>query len=348
MRRSIELFSVAFVAVFLLQPLPTAVASDYSDLYDKSLLEKEKLRLQARIKLIQRAFLENLTPQQQRQLQGMDLDFPLVGRNRHFLDFYADSRTSTVTMPILSLKFFEDLSTAYAWLWVNKYKFETVSDYISMLRYRSALKFPERRYPSPLSALGIPKNALEDSNVDDMALYFRNTGWAFILAHEMGHIYHKHSYQTMVQARHNERQADQFAIDAMCQTGTIPMGAIIYFTATAFSTPGEADFQSQEQWLDYFETKGTHPLNSARLRALAERVNEAALSLTKNESNRGAGIAKVRFIAELTRQMGEMMEDVHIQRASKVIGLRAPASWLKPRKTALPENGLKQLQEWLR
>lgn len=48
------------------------------------------------------------------------------------------------------------------------------------------------RYPLPLLALHIPTNALANSKVDDLSLRFRNTAFAFILGHELGHIYHHH------------------------------------------------------------------------------------------------------------------------------------------------------------
>ncbi len=110
------------------------------------------------------------------------------------MDYYSGQRggRSFVAMPVLSLMFLEDLCTAYAWLHLKGYSLETIDEYITMLRYKKAADFPDGRYPPPLKALKIPPNALAERAVDDLSLRFRNTAYAFILLHEIGHILYEH------------------------------------------------------------------------------------------------------------------------------------------------------------
>jgi hypothetical protein len=96
-------------------------------LYNKEKLEQEKSRLQMRVQEIwARAFLPILTPQEKRRLAVVQLQFPLVGSENPLIDFHANAEKKTITIPIASLLFFEDLSTAYAWLWAKQYSHSTI------------------------------------------------------------------------------------------------------------------------------------------------------------------------------------------------------------------------------
>src|SRR5262249_51159634 len=107
-----------------------------SAIYPQEKLAGERQRLEARVgEFWSRAIFANLTAAEKRALAGVQFQFPLVGINGGPLDFYADSQKRTVFMPILSLLFLEDLSTAYAWLWANGYSLETIDEYVSMLKY---------------------------------------------------------------------------------------------------------------------------------------------------------------------------------------------------------------------
>ena len=88
-------------------------------------------------------------------------------------------------LPALSLKFLDDLCTAYAWLQIKGYSLETVSEYTAILKYGRPPPggFPPHarnvhdrqqdtparrraddrdRYCRPLKALHIPENALDE------------------------------------------------------------------------------------------------------------------------------------------------------------------------------------------
>jgi hypothetical protein len=86
-----------------------------STMYDSARVSREKARLEARINDIYvKAFRPNLTADEQRALSGVRVDTPLGGDP--VLGYYSESKSRVVTMPAISLLFFEDLCTAYAWL----------------------------------------------------------------------------------------------------------------------------------------------------------------------------------------------------------------------------------------
>ena len=196
------------VAYFLLCVPAVLAAKDLSGLYDHATLEHWKPRYErSTTKILEQVIAPVLLTQEKQRLGNVRLDFLLYGEGRakeHPLQFYVPPDGSRVVMPIASLKFLDDLCTAYAWLHINGYSLETISEYTAMLRYKD---FPEGRYPRPLQALRIPDDALKDPRVDELALGHFVTARTFILLHELGHIFHNHRGSTV----QNEQQADRFA-----------------------------------------------------------------------------------------------------------------------------------------
>ena len=80
-----------------------------------------------------------LTSEEKRRLVGVSIDFPLeagADEKGHPLAFYSPPGQPRVVFPIFSMKFLDDLSTAYAWLQVNGYVLDTISEYTAMLAYK--------------------------------------------------------------------------------------------------------------------------------------------------------------------------------------------------------------------
>ena len=75
-----------------------------------------------------------------------------------------------MTTPVFSLLFVEDLCTAYAWLYQKAYSLETIDEYVTMLRHKSAAEFSGGQYLPPLPALGIPSNAYDDPKAGRLEL----------------------------------------------------------------------------------------------------------------------------------------------------------------------------------
>jgi hypothetical protein len=313
---------------------PGVRAGELSNLYDQAELVREQPRLSSRVRAIFEVFRQDLAPEERRALADLQLAFPLVDRQDPFAVF---SRGRTVTLSVHSLKFLEDLCLAYAWMHVKGYSPETIDLYIAILRYRTAKDLGVRRAPPPLKALRIPANALDDPAVDGLSLRFRNSAFAFILAHELGHVYHRHpGYAPGVprrQARGNEEEADRFALELMRRSRTIPMGAVLFFQATMYYFPNRGDFPNEQAWLAYLDTEATHPLNSHRLRALSERLDRAAADFGRGPGDKAA----VQFIASGVLKIAEALDDAGLQRLMAAKASIADLSSLDLRRPKRPD-----------
>ena len=274
--------------------------ADADGLYDRATLDQWGQRYQRSTqRIIDEVIRPALLAEEQTRLADAHLDLPVhaegTQRGRP-LAFYADGWR--VVMPVYSLKFLDDLCTAYAWLQFNGYSLETISDYTAMLRYGEVQATPAY---APLAALGIPADALDDQRVDELALGHFVTARTFILLHELGHIYHGHRGGTGAQSRANEEAADRFAAEVMARTPLPPLGSLVFFMADA-------------SWAGYPAAEDdTHPLSGARLRTLAARVED-------------------RGLARGLDTLAELMDDPDIRTGFAAAGKTASLASLKPRR----------------
>lgn len=287
---------------------PVALAGkELSGLYDRATLEQWRPRYErSTTKIFEQVIAPALLTQEKQRIGNVRLDFRLYGEGQakeHPLQFYVPD-ASRVVMPIASLKFLDDLCTAYAWLQINGYSLETISEYTAMLRYKD---FPDERYPRPLKALQIPDDALKDPRVDELALGHFVTARTFILLHELGHIFHGHRGSTIA----HEKQADRFAAEVMRRTPLPPLGILVFFLFDA-------------HWASYPPgPNDTHPMSGDRLRALASQVDD-------------------RGLADALRKLGELMDDPDIRAGFAAAGLAADIAALAPRRPGeLPRAGRK-------
>ncbi len=271
-------------------------------MYDTATLEYWGARYrQSTYKIRDQLILKYLKTSESQALAGVRLDFPLKGLGGEPLEFYTPAGHSKVVMPILSMKFLDDLCTAYAWLQVNGYSLETISDYTAMLKYAS---FPDGRYPAPLRALHIPENALSDPRVSELSLGHFVSARAFILLHELGHIYHRDPPTGTIsaeQSRLNEEQADSFAAEVMSRTPVPPLGIIVFFMADA-------------HWANYPpDPNATHPVSGHRLHTLAAHLEDSALA---------SGI----------NQLGDFLDDPEVRAGIVAVAKATDESTLAPRR----------------
>ena len=178
-------FITGFVMLLALWAAPAAAAPE---IYSKQQLAGDKDRYAQRFQfLLQKGLWDFMTPEEQRALQSVVVRHPMRGNNPLTVKSFVLNGKPIVQAPVMSLKFIEDLSVAYAWRYNNNYSLEPIDEYLVMLKHRPAEEFPGGRMPDPMAALGVPPKIWErDPQVDDLALRFRNTAWAFILAHELG------------------------------------------------------------------------------------------------------------------------------------------------------------------
>ena len=308
---------IAFLALLCaLSPAlsPAGAAGGPADMYPDAVLRNDAARYERRIgELFRYGLWDFLRGAEKQALADPRIDLPLKGSSP--LDAYAHrpGGRPTVVLPVLTLKFIEDLSVAYAWRHVNRYSLEPMDEYLAMLKYRRPADFPNGRVPDPMTALGVPPRIWErDERVDGLSLRFRNSAWAFILAHELGHLRFRHPGNAGVApavSQANESEADAFALDLLGRSDTVPMGMILWFMATTDYFPNRADFKTEADYEAWRRAEATHPLNPDRLRRLGVALNRSAdASLSRENAE------FLRFVATRIVAIGDILGDPDMQR----------------------------------
>ena len=297
-------------------------------LYDLQTLEYWQQRYsKSNTRILKEGLEPYFTASEQQTFTNVILAFPL--RDAQLMGFYASYPPPKIVFPVENLKFLDDISTAYAWLWANGYRLETIEEYAAMLRYKNQRDFPSGRYPKPLEALGIPANALDNSEVDELSLRLFNSARAFILAHELAHIFYGHTGSNV----ENEIQADQFAVELLSRTHTIPMGAILFFQSLTHLAPNRAQFANDAAWQKFLREDKTHPLNSQRIRAIANHLNRLAPQFpSSTDPNPNLTIETVRFVGTELQSIAEYLDNPDIQLCVAEMAANAEVSSLQPRR----------------
>src|SRR6266850_3215949 len=307
-----------------------AAAQTVANMYDRAVVAKEEARLASRLNEVWiKAFKPHLMPDEQRALSGVTFETAVDGDP--VLGY--ETRGQVIRMPAVSLLFFEDLCVAYAWLQRRGYRLETIEEYVTMLKYKDAAAFGGR-YPPPLMALGIPGDALTDPGVNDLSLRFRNTGYAFILGHELGHVRFQHPANKAVPiavSQANETQADQFGLELMRRVSEIPMGALIFFQAGIFYFDNRADYPSDAAWQAYLSKEATHPLTAPRLQSLSSRISALADDFARGQPNRAAALETTRLIGDRFAEFAKFLDDPTLQRVMRAKAERSAPATLLPR-----------------
>lgn len=322
LRFILSAFGVWLVSLSFVSPCQSEIIG----VYDARKLAAEQVRLERKANELWQAMYDRLLkPDERAALKQARLRFPTLSSDGFPLAF--STTRGIVDLPIHSLLLLEDACTAYAWLYYNGYSAITINEYASMLKYRRPDDFPDGQFPSPLNALGIPDDALSDNDVDKLSLRFRNSAYAYILAHEMGHILYRHPGNLAVPrdvSRSHERQADEFALRVLQRDQQIPIGAILFFQMMAFSSLGRFDFPTVEEWQKAVE-ESTHPVTSNRVSGLAEALRNGA-------DEYGANREIALDVADKLEGIAAEMDDRDWQLYFRRIGERAPLTRLRPRK----------------
>lgn len=305
--------------------------------YPEHELQAEADRLKTAVKKIHSIGLEPvLTPQEAGQLETIQFSFPMPRPDDPILNFYAVmnvDRGGTVIMPILSLKAIEDMTLAYAWLVNQRKSLEPIDLYFSMIANQPAEQFPGGRPPDILTAIGIPKDAYKLPGVDKTSLALRNEAFAFILAHELGHLRFRHKGLreiTAEQARADEVESDLFALDLLARTRTAPLGAALFFQAQVYSLPHPAEFPTRDGWEAYLAQASTHPLSYERIRSIGQAISNRLALVRPTE------LAIWQFIGGRFLQIADILADEELHRCIAGIAKNAPLSILRAQPMGSP------------
>lgn len=314
---------------------PAAIgAADLSGLYSDAVLAERKARYEPSIRWnFENLVLGSLTPKERAKIGDIQLALPLRGQGalrRHPMAFYAGGKT--VVVPIMSVKFFDDLTLAFAYFSTKGLSLEPVSDYVGMLKYRNAADIGGR-FPPPLEALGLSYDIWKtDKKVDNASRNALKSGLVWVMAHELGHIFFRHRGYANISVEEVQRQeaaADAFANRIMRRIGVTPMGMPIFFMAMAHLEPLRGDFQSDGAWMQYLRERATHPLTADRMVRLAQGLLNRPSDFASGEADIESGTQRVAFVAERIRGIGDMLADPDVQRTIMVKALAADLVSLK-------------------
>ncbi len=286
--------------------------------------------------------LARLTHAERKKLGNIKLNFPLRAEGKlrnNPIQFYAMGHT--IHIPVLSVRFFDEITQAWGYLLSNNGDMKLVSDYLAMIRNRDPADFPGGRFPAPLDALNIPKDAWKhDNKMDDISQKALKSAIVWILAHELAHIYYQHPGYgpelTRIDAQKNEAQADQFASQITRRIGLAPVGIVQYFMVMAHMEPGLSDFKNNEAWQHYLKTEATHPLTASRLTAIAQELNNSPQDFTSEEMDQKTAIERMESISNQILAIGAILSNPKMHQLLVVAGLSTDLQSLRQKSSVVP------------
>lgn len=304
-------------------PLPTS-AANWEGFYGGPALDRTASQTAPDIQAILEQDIPGvLTAEERGRLLGVRIEFPREDAKSP-MNFYSLLSTRKVVFPISSLRFLRDVVVAYSWLSSKGYDLQPVTDYLCVVKYQ----WPEplRTSPhTPLEALGVPANALDDRVVTGRFQQLYGSMMVFILGHELGHLYHQHQGYAGVSpevAQNQEQQADVFGLAITQRMGDAAVGAAVFFHIAAHLEPfaGDPDFRESR-------ANRTHPLNSLRISAIADHMQRNA-----NRFAGSGGAHSVESIAsKLRNEVAPVLSDEGVQRTLRRIGQSTTLQSLRPR-----------------
>jgi len=290
--RVIKLYLSILFACLLLPGISTA--KDFRNLYPLKQLQHVQAVYGKNVRGILFEDIHHyLLPGERRTLSTVTLNIPLYGSKGGLFDYHMNLQTGKMTIPALSVKFFDDLAIAFAW-YERKGK-----DSTEIVKYVSRLYSQQAYMQRPLEALGVPKKAWElDAYVDDVSQKILKSGITFLLLHELGHWHYRHAPYDKISNRHaqaQETQSDFLALDVMGRMHTIPYGIVPWFMVTG---------------LLQGDNPTTHPLSADRLYAIAGKIEDNPALFISQENRNTLNPRKVISVATRIRTIADEMNRV--------------------------------------
>jgi predicted Zn-dependent protease len=144
--------------------------------------------------------------------------------------------------------------------------------------------------------------------VADLARKIYGSALAFIVAHELGHIYYQHPDSKDVpreQERQHEVEADRFAIQLLRRMGSPPGGEVFFFDLLAHLEQNRFDFPTGEEY-EHHLASATHPLTSDRLQALGQEIERWAGDFAREERDVQQATLAIRNIGQAMRALADL------------------------------------------
>ncbi len=253
---------------------------------------------------------------------------------------------SHIHISLTTLRFWQDICLAHAWLVTNNYSLETIGAYMSMMKYRVTEDGdnPKGQYTPPLEALKIPSNAFDSPGVTDLYDKLFNSSIMFIMAHEIGHIRYRHKHaerrktETKAQyqkrkyekSRKDETEADEFALELMRRIKMPPMGMLYFFSTYAHFVKTRSDFRNEKEYYEYLMNQ-THPLEGNRIIALGEGMKLRAKDFAQIQDNPTLFLKVFEDIGSKIIEIGKNLNSPSIQIAMTLQGKSTKLQALAPR-----------------
>jgi hypothetical protein len=290
--------------------------------YEKSVLkQRERTSIPDIRAIFEQDLPRYLTPEQRKKLAHISIKFPLTEPTLP-LNFYSDVKTGEVIFPVSSIQFLRDLTLAYSWLSVNGYDLQPITDYLVMIHYQWANGKLLGKKHTPLDALGIPTNAIDDAKVADRFQKLFGSMVVFTLGHELGHIYHDHQGN----APQYEQEADQFGLGLLKNYGALPTGVGLFFHIYSHLDPfpGDASYANNI-------ANRTHPLGPSRLQAVIDDIKQNGTSYSVGQNVLVASEKLNQLVKDLST-VKNVLADENVQSGLRSAGLAATPEMLSPRR----------------
>lgn len=350
---------IVVIAVIMCMNIPRqCFGKDVSSMYTKEELESLKAGYESNIRFNYEEVIKPvLTKQELSVLNKIELEFPLKDKGGDPFRCYVkvEKYGRVIVIPVITVKFLEDLSTSVAWLRQNEFTIETMPEYISMLKYQEAKRFKNGCYPPPLEALHIPSNALEDKKVDELARNFLKTTVVFLLSREIGSLHFSRlnpratelqtEQRMMVQqvalmsrpVRNEKRElllfSDDFALEIMRRIGTVPVGLSFYLSAQTYWTQNRIDFDNDEAAFSrYWYRPHKYAMFPERQYQIANLMVRGKEDYIRQQDNKDISAFQIERDAREIFKLSYILEKESMQRENKKRALTRKIEDLRPRR----------------
>ncbi len=300
------------IILFLLLCAP-AQAQDVLQLYETSELQQIGDRYRPNLRgMWDENFLSYLTRDERMRAGTVTLNLPLVGAARYPLEFTSVPGRRQVFLPIASVKFLDDMSVAFAYYQKMHCDLGAVSDYAALLRIRA-----KDARGSPLDTLGVPRTAVNDPEVDDVAQKLLKSIMFFLAAHEYAHVMYRHGDYNFIErqvAQLQEFEADAFALDVMRRISVAPTSLTFFFLLASRLEASPGDFDTSAEYEAYVRQIATHPLSTERLLKVAQSIQTNARAFARLQGDPASWERRLQAQALEIRTIAQSLDDRRMRR----------------------------------